>query len=244
MARPSSAVDYLELLLLLKTTPRAGWVRAGVRPPRESVADHSWLMAAAAPLLASACGADAARVTSLAVVHDLAEALTGDFTPFDRIAPEDKAARERAALAAIVATLGPASPVGAALLAAAEEYAAGATAEARAAKDLDKLDLIAQALAYERTSPGLDLGSFFAGVRGRFYTVAAASWATEIVDRREALRAERARAPAATRLSWAAVAAVEALAERPLLLALAGAAAGALLATAVLTAGGRRWPRG
>ena len=73
----------------LKSVPRTGWLDRGVEPLRvESVADHSFgvaLLAWACALQRRAEGAaiDPERVLKLALIHDLAEAETGDSTPYD-----------------------------------------------------------------------------------------------------------------------------------------------------------------
>ena len=89
--------------LALKALPRAGWLHAGVEQP-ESVAAHSW---GVAWLVLALCpeGVDLGRALAIAVVHDLAEVRVGDITPRDGVAPDEKAAREQAALRALVAPL-------------------------------------------------------------------------------------------------------------------------------------------
>ena len=78
-------VRFLHRVGRLKALPRSGWRHCGVPAGEtESVADHSyrtailaWLAAASHPEL------DRDRVLKLALVHDLAEALAGDPTPYD-----------------------------------------------------------------------------------------------------------------------------------------------------------------
>ena len=78
----------------------------------------------------------------MALVHDLAEAVVGDITPNDGVSDEEKAAMEREAMGTMTAALG---ARGEALMALWEEYEAGESAEARLVKDMDKLEMIAQA---------------------------------------------------------------------------------------------------
>ena len=61
----------------LKRVKRSGWWIAGVENP-ESVAEHSFRTAAIAYLLAKLEGADAGRVTLMALFHDMGEARTND----------------------------------------------------------------------------------------------------------------------------------------------------------------------
>ena len=143
---------FLSLAERLKDTLRTGHTASG---RVESTAEHSWRLCLMALVLGEELGGlHAGRLLRICLVHDLAEALTGDLpAPAPRQAGE-KAARERAALATLTATL----PARAreAILALWEEYEAGATREGRAAKGLDKLETILQH-AQGRNPPSLDL---------------------------------------------------------------------------------------
>ena len=138
----------------LKTLRRTGWVRVGVTDP-ESVADHSYRVAMLALLIGPRLGLDTGRLIHMALLHDLAEARTGDLTPADQVAPADKLALESGAFADIVSGL----PEGPDLADAWNEYETGVTPEARIARQLDKLEMAIQALEYElaaSSEPGPD----------------------------------------------------------------------------------------
>ncbi|HEX5416154.1 MAG TPA: HD domain-containing protein, partial [Chloroflexota bacterium] len=124
----------------LKTLRRAGWVRVGVPEP-ESVADHTFRVALLALLFGPRLGLDADTMVRLALVHDLGEARLGDITPADRIGKAEKSRAEAVAFGEIVAGL----PEGPALFDLWREYDAGATPEARAVSQLDKLEMAFQA---------------------------------------------------------------------------------------------------
>jgi 5'-deoxynucleotidase len=168
----------------LKEVRRQGWVDRGV-PDAESVADHSYRVAVLAWAVARSRGLDADRALRMALVHDLAEAETGDETPFDDVlrgrstaavdpamferlpTPEParkarKQARERAAIVDLADALG--APLGAELRHAWDEYAAQATREARLVKELDRVETLLQAERYAAQQPGLPIGSFRAEV--------------------------------------------------------------------------------
>jgi putative hydrolase of HD superfamily len=185
----SAAIDFFEHVGKLKNAVRAGWVLRDVQRP-ESVADHSYRMAMMTQLLHTEPGIDASRCVQIALVHDLAEALVGDITPFDNIPPDEKHRREREALETIVQSLR-GHPSAALIQAAYLEYEAAATPEARMVKDLDKLDMVLQALEYERQQPAVDLAGFFDGVRGKFMSSLVKGWAEEIESRRRQLWATR-----------------------------------------------------
>ena len=142
---------FLALAERLKDTLRNGRTTSG---RTESTAEHSWRLCLMALVLGEALGADTGRLLRICLVHDLAEALTGDLpAPMPRRAGE-KAAREREALATLTETL-PAGPREA-ILALWEEYETGSTHEGRLAKGLDKLETILQH-AQGQNPPGFDL---------------------------------------------------------------------------------------
>src|SRR5690606_5214441 len=77
-----------EAAFRLKDEARGGWLLRGVRDP-ESVAAHSWGTALLCLLYADDAGVDRDRAMVMALVHDLAEARTGDV-----VARADAADRE------------------------------------------------------------------------------------------------------------------------------------------------------
>lgn len=170
----------------LKRLPRQGWVHLEVPEP-ESVADHSFRVALMTLLLAHEDPeVDLGRALTLAVCHDLPEALAGDITPFDesltdettdreqifhsapRFSPEaDQAKREaeERALQQMVREL----PDSLARLVsdAWEEYEEGRSAEARLVRQIDKLEALLQAYEYRATTPDLRVESFRLGAEER-----------------------------------------------------------------------------
>lgn len=120
----------------LKDTLRSGRTAGG---RHESVADHSWRLCLMAVVLEEDLdGLDPARLLRLLILHDLGEALRGDVPA--PMQTGDKAAGERADLAALLAPLPGA--MRARLLAIWDEYDAAATPEARFARGLDKLETV------------------------------------------------------------------------------------------------------
>jgi putative hydrolase of HD superfamily len=136
----------------LKRTRRAGWLRRGVPADAcESVADHTFGVALLALLLPreAAGDVDRDRCVRLAIVHDLAESIVGDITPHDRIDPAEKHRREAAAIRELAAMLGDDGGGGGELLALWQEFEAGETPEARLVRELDVIEMAAQARRYE-----------------------------------------------------------------------------------------------
>jgi putative hydrolase of HD superfamily len=145
--RPRRELDLLAFFHLagrLKETARAGWALRGVAAP-ESVADHSFRLALLAFVLAPRADppVDRERSVAMALVHDLAECLVGDITPYDGVSAEEKRRREEAALRELDALAD-----GADLFDLWAEYDAAATPEARFVKELDKLETALQAAEY------------------------------------------------------------------------------------------------
>ncbi len=175
-------------LIALKFVARTGWLDRSVDPAQvESVADHSCgvaLLAWACALQRQAEGAtlDPMRVAMLGLVHDLAEAETGDSPPYDSAAlpgADDPAARraflqhrhvrddtrdavkrknEDASLQRLLAAL-PAAPK-AALRELWEELKRGTSPEARFVKQVDRLETFLQSRYYLRDDPNLPMDSF------------------------------------------------------------------------------------
>lgn len=132
----------------LKDEPRVGWVMHGVAGP-ESVAAHSWGTAYLCLLFAADAGVDLGRALAIALVHDLAEATTGDFAAraaaTDRpVSEAEKARLERDAIADLL------PPRQAALHELWRAYEERADPAARFVRDMNLIDMCLQALLYER----------------------------------------------------------------------------------------------
>lgn len=137
-----------ERITTLKALPRTGWLQCGVIPA-ESVAEHSFGVAALAVVLTAADDSwDRERILAMALIHDFAEALIGDLPLSARrlIGETVKRDAERRAMVEMCAAI----PGGERLMLLWEEYAAGETREARFVKALDRVETLLQALAYER----------------------------------------------------------------------------------------------
>lgn len=133
----------------------------------------------------------------------------GDIAPGDNVPKEEKARREAEAMAEMRRMLengsgsgGGETTIGAEVESLFEEYERGETLEAQLVKDCDKLEMLLQAVEYEkedreegeeeegeeeegqRQGRPPDLSEFFEGVRGRLRTEVGRSWALEIEGRR------------------------------------------------------------
>eukprot|EP00878_Enallax_costatus_P042662 GHUV01050093.1.p1 GENE.GHUV01050093.1~~GHUV01050093.1.p1 ORF type:complete len:125 (+),score=23.59 GHUV01050093.1:368-742(+) len=99
-----------DMLPMLQTTKRTGWVRCNVQQP-ESIADHMYRMGLMS-LLASDCNVDGQRCIRMALVHDIAEAIVGDITPHCNVSDADKFKLEADAVQEIKKMLGPSTYAG------------------------------------------------------------------------------------------------------------------------------------
>jgi putative hydrolase of HD superfamily len=159
------------------------------------VAAHSYGVALAAMMLADECAArgvelNVERVLRLALLHDLAEARTGDMprTVADYYGREARKRAERAAFDDVMRGAGAGHAERYRELH--EDYEERASLEARLVKAADVVDLLAQALTFERAG-ARGLEEFWEGAEGRDFGLEGAS--REVV--REAVAAlVRARA--------------------------------------------------
>jgi putative hydrolases of HD superfamily len=142
----------------LKSLYRQGWLRAGIPEAHcETVAEHSLGVALLALFLADECqaGLDKHKLVLMGLLHDFGEIYAGDIVP-GKMALADKHALERQSVERVFSRL----PRGADYLAIWEEFEAGATAEARFLKEIDRLEMGLQASVYEHEGLG-DLSVFF-----------------------------------------------------------------------------------
>jgi putative hydrolase of HD superfamily len=131
----------------VKDVERKGWKRrVGVASP-ESVADHIFSTTLAAMIAGDALHLDTEKMMRMALLHDVCEAVTGDIQPGEM---EDalKEAKERAALSNLLRALP--EPLIVSYVTLFEEFNHGASQEALLVKDLDKLEMVMQAAAYQR----------------------------------------------------------------------------------------------
>jgi putative hydrolase of HD superfamily len=155
-------ISVLLELQRLKRLDRTGWVLRGLPAGAESVAAHSYGVALAAMLLADEVAArgvrvDVERVVRLALLHDLQETRTGDLprTVAEYYGAGARRRAERAAFDDVMRPLGARRAEAYAELH--EDYESRASLEARLVKAADVIDLLAQALVFERAGArGLD----------------------------------------------------------------------------------------
>lgn len=136
-----------DFILHLKTIPRSGWQKKlGIKRP-ESVADHAYGVAAIAMILSDSKRLNSTKVLKMAILHDLAESITGDLTPED--GPKSKKTKlENLAMKKILSTLEP--KIKNQYHTIWMEYQKNQTPEAKLLHQVDKLEMALQANIYKK----------------------------------------------------------------------------------------------
>jgi putative hydrolase of HD superfamily len=157
----SELIGVVQFLDRLASLPRTGWLLRGVADA-ESIAEHCFGVGVVAALLvddlrARGQAVDGEKVLRMALVHDAAEAFTGDI-PMPAKTAELESALERAEDELLAKVLGPAE------LELWRECEAGQSLEARVVKAADKVQMMIKALTYEEQRRG-DLDEFWQNVK-------------------------------------------------------------------------------
>ncbi|PVX27294.1 MAG: phosphohydrolase [Candidatus Bathyarchaeum sp.] len=138
-------IKFLEITGILKRTQRTGWVDVGVYQP-ESVADHTFRTAVFCMLYADIADLDPLKLLRMALIHDLPEAIIGDLMPNQKTAETRK--NEENAINKMLSLLPDAQREK--YLAVWNEYQQGKTKEAKAVRQIEKIEMALQATEYER----------------------------------------------------------------------------------------------
>ncbi len=158
----SSIEAFWAILVRLKRERRRGWTQKLGLNDVESVADHSYAVAMLSLYEGLRRGGyDLERLLRLALIHDLEEAITGDFTPVDKKRlGRSKIEREReAAKSRILRTI----PLRARSewLGVWRDLSQRKTREAKLVKELDLLEMAFQARDYGRVTNRTAIREFY-----------------------------------------------------------------------------------
>ena len=137
--------DFFYLVTELKRVQRKGWIsKVGIENP-ESVADHSYGTAIMAMVFSDLHQLDTEKILKMALLHDLAESITGDFMP-EEISKETKKTAEGDAMKEILSMLP--NNLACEYDKAWQEYIQADTKESILLHELDKLEMAIQAAKY------------------------------------------------------------------------------------------------
>lgn len=128
-------------------------------PNPESVTDHSFRTSVMALLLAKKFNLNVDKCVKMALVHDLAENLTGDITPHDNILKEEKYKLEKRAIEELFKNINDNE-----IVKLWYEYEEGETLEAKFVSNLDKIEMLLQAFEYEKKHKDINLDEFWEDV--------------------------------------------------------------------------------
>jgi len=149
---------FSEIVGKLKNVKRSGWAsHVGIENP-ESVADHSFRCAVLAMCVGDLTGVDTEKLIKMLLLHDVQEALIGDYdsSAKEKIGLKEFKAREKSAARKILSLLP--SKLEERYIDVWQEFEGQETPEAILANDIDKIEMIFQALEYE--SEGCDSEKF------------------------------------------------------------------------------------
>jgi len=172
-------INFLKIVGRLKHTLRTGWVDYKVSHP-ESIASHMYRMAIISMLTKNQPGIDTVRCIKMSVIHDIAESIAGDITPHAGVSKEEKYKLESDGIELLKKTLlngvEPDTKENQEFIQTVNEmldlwheYEEAKTPEAIIMKDIDKFDMVLQALEYE-TDQNMELPTFYQTTRGAFQT--------------------------------------------------------------------------
>ena len=142
----SNLIEFFQTALKLKTVHRQGWKdNRGMKDP-ESVADHCYSTTVLAMVLSDLKKLDTARITKMSLLHDLAEAVTGDLTPGQK-SKQQKEKLENTVMKKILHGL--ANKQKTEYWEIWQEYQKSSSKEARLLHQIDKLEMAIQANEYK-----------------------------------------------------------------------------------------------
>ena len=152
-------LEFLEIAANLKTVPRQGWIdKLSIKNP-ESVADHTYSMAIIGMIFSDSQKYNTERILKMILLHDLAESITGDFTP-EQKSKEKKIILENETIEKILKNLP--EDLGMQYQNIWNEYQENNSEESKIVHQIDKLEMALQAKIYSKQkNSSKNLLSFF-----------------------------------------------------------------------------------
>jgi putative hydrolase of HD superfamily len=155
--------DFFYIVSELKKIPRKGWKEKIGITHSESVADHSFSVAVMAMVFSDLKKLDTQKMLKMALLHDLSESITGDFTP-EEISKKNKKEIENQTMNEILSRL----PLEISNQYASiwNEFQQGTSKESVLMHEIDRLEMAMQALKYNAEGyPKKKLALFFESAR-------------------------------------------------------------------------------
>lgn len=147
-------LEFFELANKLKWIERRGWVTKVKVGEPESVADHSYLTALMCMVIAEQKGLNSKKVMKMALLHDLAESITGDYMP-DDLSKNIKISKEAEAMKNILNKLP--TKMRSSYSKLWKEYMSMSSKEAVLVHEIDKLEMALQANDYRKKGYDFEL---------------------------------------------------------------------------------------
>ena len=173
-------LNFLKTAANLKKISRQGWIdKLSINHP-ESVADHSYSMAIMAMIISDIRKHDSEKILKMVLLHDLAEAIIGDFTP-NQLNLEIKRMLENNAFNEIVDTLP--ENIKSQYLQIWKEYQEKISVESKLVHQIDRLEMALQAKLYQKEGHSENkLESFFESAKKDIVDPELKELFTKIVD--------------------------------------------------------------
>ena len=146
----NNLLEFFETIGKLKAVKRSGWVtQVDIKDP-ESVAEHSFRCAIIAMCIGNLIDLNSEKLVQMVLLHDLQEAITGDFDSSRKQKLGDSKVKnlEKSAISKIFLHLSLEMKKQCSLLW--DEFEAKRTKEAILANDIDKFEMALQAYEYEQ----------------------------------------------------------------------------------------------
>jgi putative hydrolases of HD superfamily len=144
-SRLTKLLYFFNFVICLKKVRRSGWMfKAGISSA-ESVADHSFSLSVMAMVFSDLKGLNTERAVKMAIIHDLAESITGDIMP-DKISHSAKKILENKAMVSILKELPKSLRIEYSQIW--NEYVTERSDLSKLVHRLDKLEMILQAREY------------------------------------------------------------------------------------------------
>jgi putative hydrolase of HD superfamily len=152
-------LDFFNIAANLKTIPRQGWIDKILIKNPESVADHTYSMAVIGMILSDSNKHNTEKILKMVLLHDLAESITGDFTPNQK-SKKEKTILENKTIKNILGNLP--EILQKQYLDLWNEYQKNDSKEANLVHQIDKLEMVIQAKIYSKQNNSIQkLQSFF-----------------------------------------------------------------------------------